>query len=59
MLLDMFFAVTSRSGTWSAAEIQAWQSAAGLHVKRPVLLRTMPGAAILVATKRRAGDRLV
>lgn len=51
-LLDLYFALTSQAGTWSAAEISSWQRDAGLQVQKPVFLRTMPGAAEVLATKR-------
>lgn len=44
-LLDLYFAATSASGTWSVAEIAAWLREAGLAVQRPIWLRTLPGAA--------------
>ncbi|HUR34962.1 MAG TPA: class I SAM-dependent methyltransferase [Vicinamibacterales bacterium] len=50
-LLDLYFALTSRSGTWSVEEITGWQRAAGLTVKRPIRLRTVPGAVEVVAVK--------
>ena len=50
-LLDLYFALTSQSGTWSVAEMEQWQRDAGLMVKKPVFLRTMPGAAAVIATK--------
>jgi SAM-dependent methyltransferase len=52
-LLDLYFALTSQSGTWSVAEISFWQRDAGLRVQRPIFLRTMPGAAEVLATKPR------
>jgi SAM-dependent methyltransferase len=51
VLLDLYFAATSASGTWSVAEIQGWQAAAGLRPRRPVWLRTLPGAAQVWACK--------
>ena len=50
-LLDLFFAITSRSGTWPIAEVQAWQSAAGLTLLPVTPLRTMPGVVMLLAKK--------
>jgi SAM-dependent methyltransferase len=52
-LLDLYFALTSQSGTWSIEEMSAWQRDAGLIPRRPIRLRTMPGAAEVVAVKRR------
>lgn len=51
-LLDLYFALTSRSGTWSGAEIMAWLRDAGLESPREMRLRTVPGASELVARKR-------
>jgi len=50
-LLDLYFALTSQSGTWSVAEISGWQRDAGLLSKKPIFLRTVPGAAEVIATK--------
>jgi ubiquinone/menaquinone biosynthesis C-methylase UbiE len=50
-LLDLFFAIVSPSGTWSAAELAAWQQQAGLIPHQPLLLRRLPGAALQVASK--------
>jgi 2-polyprenyl-3-methyl-5-hydroxy-6-metoxy-1,4-benzoquinol methylase len=50
-VLDVYFALTSNSGTWSVGEIQAWQSAAGLRLRRPVWLRTLPGTAVVSASR--------
>jgi SAM-dependent methyltransferase len=50
-LLDLYFAVTSNSGTWSKREIDGWFGAAGLRPGKPIRLRTAPGITVLVATK--------
>jgi SAM-dependent methyltransferase len=50
-LLDLYFAVTSQSGTWSADEMQGWMKDAGLVVQPPQMLRTVPGAAEVIGTK--------
>jgi SAM-dependent methyltransferase len=50
-VLDLYFAVTSRSGTWPLEMMQAWQRDAGLAVKKPIHLRTLPGAAMVVGRK--------
>ena len=52
-LLDLFFAATSESGTWSVAEIADWQRAAGLQPQRPIWLRSVPRHAQQVARKPR------
>jgi SAM-dependent methyltransferase len=50
-LLDLFFAVTSLSGTWSQAELADWQLEAGLTPLKPIRLRTIPGACMQAAVK--------
>ena len=40
---DLFFGLTSTSGNWSVAEMNAWQRAAGLTPLRPVGYRALPG----------------
>jgi len=50
-LLDLYFALTSRSGTWTLAELAAWQRAAGLHPSRARWLRSLPGTAQQSARK--------
>ena len=42
-LLDLFFAATSESGTWSVEEIADWQQATGLIAQKPIWLRAIPG----------------
>jgi SAM-dependent methyltransferase len=50
-VLNFFFALTSLSGCWSVREISAWQARAGLTPRRPIRLRSIPGAAIQTAVK--------
>jgi len=50
-LLDLYFALTSQSGTWSIEEIVSWQRDAGLVPKKPIRLRTIPGAVEVIATR--------
>ncbi len=52
-VLGLYFAATSRSGTWSLEEIAGWQRDAGLLPRRAVWLRTVPGAAQQAAEKPR------
>ena len=52
-LLDLFFAATSESGTWSVKEIADWQRAAGLQPRKPIWLRSIPRHAQQVARKPR------
>lgn len=42
-LLDLYFALTSESGTWSFEEMAGWQREAGLKPRKPVKFRTVPG----------------
>lgn len=50
-LLDLYFALTSLSGTWSTEEISGWQRDAGLLPRRPVALRSVPGAVEVIGVK--------
>jgi SAM-dependent methyltransferase len=50
-LLDLYYSLTSRSGTWSIDEMTRWQREAGLEPQRPIRLRTTPGAAEIIARK--------
>ncbi|HJZ77521.1 MAG TPA: methyltransferase [Vicinamibacterales bacterium] len=50
-LLDLYYALTSESGTWSIDEMTRWLRDAGLTAQRPIRLRTVPGAAEIVGRK--------
>ncbi len=50
-LLDLYFAATSASGTWSTRELASWQREAGLVPRRPAWLWSLPGSAQQVAVK--------
>ena len=50
-LLDLYFAITSNSGTWSEDEIAGWFRDAGLRPARPIHLRTAPGVSVMTATR--------
>jgi SAM-dependent methyltransferase len=50
-LLDLFFAITSPSGTWSLGELAEWQRLAGLIPQKKVSLLSIPGGAIQSAVK--------
>ncbi len=50
-VLDLYFAATSRAGTWPLETMQAWQRDAGLAVEKPIHLRTLPGGAMVVGSK--------
>jgi len=50
-VLDLYFAATSRSGTWPLETMQAWMREAGLTVEKPMYLRTLPGAALVIGRR--------
>ena len=50
-LLNLYFALTSNAGTWSYAEMAAWQSAAGLKSRKPIKFLLLPGVGEQVAVK--------
>ncbi len=50
-LLDLYFALTSESGTWSFAEMASWQRDAGLIPRKPIRFRMLPGVGEQVAVK--------
>ena len=51
-LFDLYFALTSQSGTWTFEEMAAWQRDAGLRPRKPVRLRRSPGFGIQIAVAR-------
>jgi SAM-dependent methyltransferase len=53
-LMDLFFGLTSASGTWSAAEMGDWQRGAGLQPRKPLRLRLARDLAAVAADKPRA-----
>jgi hypothetical protein len=50
-LLDINFALTSRSGTWTPTEIADWQRQADLQPRPTIHLRSVPGTGIQAAVK--------
>ncbi len=52
-LFDLYFNLTSASGTWSFEEMAGWQRDAGLRPYRPIRLRMTPGFGVQVAVKPR------
>ncbi|HYO47278.1 MAG TPA: class I SAM-dependent methyltransferase [Gemmatimonadota bacterium] len=50
-LADLYFALTSASGTLSVNDLAAWQREAGLKPRRPVRFAMFPGAGQQNATK--------
>jgi ubiquinone/menaquinone biosynthesis C-methylase UbiE len=51
-VLDVFFALTSTSGTWSLKEISGWQQTAGFSPKKIVKFLAIPGNAQVVGVKK-------
>jgi SAM-dependent methyltransferase len=52
-LLDLYFAATSGSGTFTLAAMRAWQRDAGLVPRRTTWMRTLPGMVQQAAVKYR------
>jgi SAM-dependent methyltransferase len=50
-LLEFYFALTSQSGTWTPAEMAAWQRDAGMRPRRPLRFRVAPGLGAQIAAK--------
>ena len=50
-LIGLYFSLTSESGLWSAAELEAWVRAAALVPRRLRRLRSAPGVGVLAATR--------
>jgi SAM-dependent methyltransferase len=55
-LLDLYFAATSRGGTWSVEEIADWQRRAGLTLMKPIRFRRAPGIAQQAASRALSGS---
>jgi len=49
--MDLYFALTSASGTWSLKEITSWQREAGLRPLKPIQFPSLPGWAVAPAIK--------
>jgi len=52
-LADLYFALTSRSGTLAVEDLATWQMEAGLKPRRPLRFLSFPGAGQQSAAKRR------
>ncbi len=52
-LADLYFALTSESGTQSVEDLAAWQREAGLSPRKPIRFLSFPGAGQQNAVKRR------
>jgi SAM-dependent methyltransferase len=50
-VLDLYFALTSASGTWALDEIASWQRGAGLTPLKTIQFPSLPGWVSLPATK--------
>jgi 2-polyprenyl-3-methyl-5-hydroxy-6-metoxy-1,4-benzoquinol methylase len=50
-LLDLYFAMTSLSGTFSVEQITSWLSPTRLGIERIIPLRSAPGISLVVARK--------
>jgi hypothetical protein len=50
-LLDLYFAITSLSGTFSAEQIAGWLTPTQLGIERIIPLRSAPGISLVVAKK--------
>jgi hypothetical protein len=50
-ILDLYFAMVSESGTWPIEAMQAWLQSTGLKPRKPIWLRTMPGAVLVAGQK--------
>jgi 2-polyprenyl-3-methyl-5-hydroxy-6-metoxy-1,4-benzoquinol methylase len=49
--LDLYFALTSASGTFSLAEITGWQTKAGLRPLKPIRFLRLPGWVVVPAIR--------
>jgi hypothetical protein len=49
--LNLYFSLTSSSGTWSITEIQSWQKAAGLIPRSTLAAKSLPGWKMVIASK--------
>jgi SAM-dependent methyltransferase len=49
--MDLYFALTSASGTWSLGEITSWQREAGLTPRTPIQFPSLPGWVAAPATR--------
>jgi SAM-dependent methyltransferase len=50
-VMDLYFALTSASGTWALDEIVSWQRGAGLTPIKTIRFTSLPGWASLLAAK--------
>jgi 2-polyprenyl-3-methyl-5-hydroxy-6-metoxy-1,4-benzoquinol methylase len=52
ILLDLYFAITSLSGTFSAEQIASWLTSTQLNIETIISLRSAPGVSLVVLSKR-------
>lgn len=50
-LLDLYFSLTSESGTWTFEQMADWARGAGLVPKKPIRFRTLPGMGLQAAVR--------
>jgi hypothetical protein len=50
-LMDLYFALTSESGTWTLEEMRDWLRKGGFTLRRSVKLRTSPGMVQAIGLK--------
>jgi hypothetical protein len=50
-VMDLYFALTSASGTWTLDEITSWQCGAGLAPMKAIQFQSLPGWVSLPSTK--------
>jgi hypothetical protein len=50
-VMDLYFALTSASGTWALDEIASWQRGAGLMPMKTIQFPSLPGWVSLPAAK--------
>lgn len=51
-LLDLYFAMTSESGTWTTEEIASWYEAAGLEVCERARLRSFGSVGVVIGVRK-------
>ena len=50
-MMDLYFALTSKSGTWSIGEMRRWQRDAGFRLRAPVRFASLPGFVLQSASR--------
>jgi len=48
---NLYFSMTSFSGTWSIPEMESWMKEAGLKIEKPIVPMTMPGFKMIIGRK--------